>query len=443
MKRRTHRILGIAAILWLLALPLLASDHADPIDPFNRERLEGGITDLFAFPVKRNGEVAFPFQRSDAVSLATPDIAKRAELTAEQQKEIDALIVILCVRRQLTETKSLRLMPYTYRIHMDLYTTVSFDDSPEDIEQERRVSQGSGYQPATGGGGGQPLKRPTGQEARARYGGLIMEPKSIEPHVTIELRLNNDASLNGAPKFTGNGLKNTGDIEVHTGVHDDPFIFPAFFGTNVVAMVLRIPMSCFPDGQQNWLIWGTSSKGDRQIDHVGRSLRTQNPRFDMLNKLPPNVHAARIREEHEHPGLIRDLALRFNMQSLFAYRAWDQVPDVMIYSRRFPVGFPNGRVLTDDVAAILAQHGDTLLLELSHHIGGWPRMTTNDKAFSNTFPYLAEPWPDKPPRQMPGLTSRNKWILLLLATGVIAFWLVSAWLFARWYVYRRERRRYL
>jgi len=37
----------------------------------------------------------------------------------------------------------------------------------------------------------------------------------------------------------------------------------------------------------------------------------------------------------------------------------------MVYSDQFNVGFPNGRRLTDDVAALLARNGDTLLLELS------------------------------------------------------------------------------
>ncbi|WP_410965940.1 DUF4331 family protein, partial [Salmonella sp. SAL4438] len=78
----------------------------------------------------------------------------------------------------------------------------------------------------------------------------------------------------------------------------------------------------------------------------------------------------------------------------------------------FPVGFPNGRYLSDDVAALLAQHGDTLLFELSHQHpnGGWPRRTTNVKPFLKTtedkpmdaeFPYLAEPWPDKMPAPPP------------------------------------------
>ena len=123
--------------------------------------------------------------------------------------------------------------------------------------------------------------------------------------------------------------------------------------------------------------------------------RTQNPRFELLNTLNPSKHVEAIKSEHESPSLMRDLLLRVGLESLFAYREWDFVPDVMIYTNRYPVGFPNGRLLRDDVAAILAQHGDTLLLELSHHNAQWPRRTANDKEFLDKFPYLAEPWPDR------------------------------------------------
>jgi hypothetical protein len=111
---------------------------------------------------------------------------------------------------------------------------------------------------------------------------------------------------------------------------------------------------------------------------------------------------------------MRDLFLRLGFESYFAYREWDFVPDVMIYTNRFPVGFPNGRLLTDDVAAILAQHGDTLLYELSHHNGQWPRTTKNDKAFRDEFPYLAAPWGGQEPPEQHQLSTKNKLIVFTL-----------------------------
>ena len=125
------------------------------------------------------------------------------------------------------------------------------------------------------------------------------------------------------------------------GIRDDPFIFPAFFRTNVVAMVMHIPMSCFRDEQRDWLAWGTSHKGSRQIDHVGRSLRTQNPRFELLNTLNPSKDVEAVKAEHESPSLMGDLLLRVGLESLFAYREWDFVPDVMIYTNRYCVEIAN------------------------------------------------------------------------------------------------------
>ncbi|WP_165249888.1 DUF4331 family protein [Paludisphaera soli] len=439
-----------------LAPTATASDHADPIDPFNKERLEGGITDLFVFPVLADGSPAFPFERTDGVSLASPDVKPRRPLSEDERSKIKNLIVVLCVRRALTESGTLRLEPYSYRVHMDTHTTVDFDDTPGDASAPAPAGEGYMFSDTNPQA---KVKRPTGAESRVRYGGRIPVPSTIEDDVLIEFKLKNDASLRELVVARGLARSGAEDVRIvedlkdlrvdperitaWAGVRDDPFIFPAFFQTNVVAMVMSIPVSAFQEGTRDWLIWGTSHLGSRQIDHVGRSLRTQNPRFEFLNTLPPREHAEAVHEEHEHPGLLRDLALRFNFQSMFAYRRWDQVPDVMVFTTRFPVGFPNGRLLTDDVAALLAQHGDTLLLELSHHVGGWPRATSNDKPFLPTFPYLAEPWEDREVPAPPGLNPWNKAKLVGIVAGLIAFLVLENWLVAVLYHRRKLRRRYV
>src|SRR5439155_11385405 len=67
--------------------------------------------------------------------------------------------------------------------------------------------------------------------------------------------------------------------------------------------------------------------------------------------------------------------------------------DVMIYTKQYPIGFPNGRKLTDDVAASTCDQGDCPLVEGSYiDSPQWPRKTENDKAFLKEFPYLAEKW---------------------------------------------------
>jgi hypothetical protein len=130
----------------------------------------------------------------------------------------------------------------------------------------------------------------------------------------IPIRLTNKAELAAPPKYEGLA----GDlsrIKIATGIFDDPFIFPTFFGTNIVGMILSIPLDAFPPDQHNWVLWSTSTDNGKQVDHVGRSLRTQNPRFDMLNTLPPNQHVKAIAEERLHPSLMRDLALRINCRA--------------------------------------------------------------------------------------------------------------------------------
>src|SRR6185369_10558957 len=186
-------------------------------------------------------------------------------------------------------------------------------------------------------------------------------------------------------------------IRITTGLFDDPFIFPRFFRRNVVGVVTSIPMSnLMPtppgDGPAPILLWATTHDGNRQIDHVGRSLRTQLPRFGHLNDKPPSEHVRAITRVHAEPTIM-EAFLGSAVAPLFAHRHYDSVPDVMIYDLRKPARFPNGRWLEDDVSKTLADAGETLLLELSYaESREFPRATTNDKPFRGNFPYLADPW---------------------------------------------------
>jgi hypothetical protein len=347
-------------LLLLVPRTARASDHADPAAV---TKPEANITDLFFFP------------------------------------KGDQMILIFNVRRALTNPRPYNFMPYDYEIHMDLTTPVSVDD-------------------------------PKGQEGnRARYGGTVVNPEKIHDDVTITLHLNNDTTLKDK-KFTG--LKNTDSIRIYTGVRDDPFIFPRFFKKNIVAMVLSIPISSFPDGQRDFILWGTIHKDGKQLDHVGRSSRTQQGRFNDLNFLPPSEHVAKLMELmktwdgrfqffngfNENPP--KQIAALIQLQ--LQMRKYDLVPDVMIYSNRYPVGFPNGRLLTDDVAAQTCATGDCVLQELSFIEGGWPRATKNDKDFLDDFPYLAEPWPES--RETPPSTA-SLWPYVI---GTVIILLVLGWI---------------
>ena len=476
MNRLAH-LAAAGSLLALQATSALASDHADPIDNplmfWKTTPLEGGITDLFVFPTRDNQQ----------------------------------LVVVLSVRRSLTG-KPAKLDQFEYVVHMDLKGTVSHDNAhfnaryggtvvkPEDIKETTKIT----YRLK---GDGEIREHPsiTGDTAPVRPGDIQAwggeDPRQPRKVQTIKTGMDANGMLEKNEYSADTAVDDT-KVNIWTGISDDPFIFPNFFRTNVVAMVARIPMKYFPEGQMNWIVWATSSKGGKQIDHVGRSLRTQNPRFELLNTLHPKDHVAAIRAEQAKPSVMRDIFLRLGINQLFGYRSWDFVPDVMLFTRtpgiefgefetKGPDGklgivvnksdglasFPNGRFLTDDVGDRLARYGDTALKELSHLVppcqdssppskpecrsASWPRRTVNDKLFQGQqnpdemifdarFPYLAEPWVAPEARlPAPKLALRMSTVMKigLIVLGFIVLWFVTAWLLALWIDRKRQRRRYL
>lgn len=374
----------LAVILAVLAAPIpaSASDHADPIDLFGLHPLDPVITDLFVFPADAEGVV----------------ITGSAENAAE-------IVIILCVRRSLTNTSTLDLTPYTYTVHIDTITKVDRSDA----------------------------------QTRLRYGGRIDKPQDIQSNIRLAIRLRNDASPAGEPVISG--LLDPGAVTLTSGVFADPFVFPMFRNTNVVGMILRIPVACFDQSPNDFIVWATSKRGRKQIDHVGRSLRTQNPRFDLLNTLPPSRHVEAIEAERHHPSLMRDIALQARLTSLFGYREWDSEPDVLIYSRTDPVRFPNGRKLDDDVVKLAADYGDTLAYELSF-FKDWPRVVPDPPAPYPHFPYLAARYDNPSLPDPPRLSTRNRLKLVAFGVGLLLLILLEHWFVARSYHRWRLRRRY-
>ena len=283
--------------------------------------------------------------------------------------EGDQMIAILDVRRALTIAPPYQLEPIEYTIHMDLHSQITFDNA----------------------------------ENLARYGGTITKPEGIADDITLTFRLNDDVTLK---EKTFKGLKEPEKIKVYTGVRDDPFVFPKFFKVNVVTMAVSIPMTSFPANQKDWVLWATSKDihTGKQLDHVGRSNRTQLGRFDMLNFIPPSEHVRAITERKKSidklQQFLKDCLPPFaNLNQLSGYliRHYDIFPDVMIYTSSLPSGFPNGRRITDDVALLTCNQGDCPLQENAFiDTTAWPRATVNDKPFTTEFPYLADPWPNRP-----------------------------------------------
>lgn len=308
----------------------------------------------------------------------------------------DRMTLIFNVRRALLNPPPYNLTSFVYRVDIDLKTPVSFDNAAN----------------------------------RARYGGTVLTTDSLTPTVSVVLRLKNDATID---KVEFPGFLQPENIRYEATVRDDPFNFPRFYKKNAITMVMSIPRASFPGNPANFILWGGTYRNGEKIDHVGRSIRTQLPRFGFLNTLEPKAQKTALADRK---GQLDDIYnfLRGNrewwsqaiaefMEFTILLRKYDVEPDVMIYSDRFPAGYPNGRLLTDDVVAQTCAFGDCLLQELSFIEGDWPRSTANDKPFLSEWPYEAPPWPsakETPP-------TRSIWpyaIALLIAIGLV-FWLIG------------------
>jgi hypothetical protein len=75
--------------------------------------------------------------------------------------EGDNMIVVFNVRRPLTAAPPYNFAPYEYTVNFDLHSKLKFDD-PED---------------------------------KARYGGTIINPETIEADASVTIHLNDDATL--------------------------------------------------------------------------------------------------------------------------------------------------------------------------------------------------------------------------------------------------------
>jgi len=313
----------------------------------------------------------------------------------------DRMIVILNIRRGLSTPAPYSLEDYEYTIHMDLQSRVSYGKA-EDV---------------------------------ARYGGTVENPAGIASQVQIKFRLTNDAGLQtGYPRFEGSTtLRDAVNFPLFVGVRDDPFIFPRFNGKNVIAMALSIPFSAFPPGQQDWLLWATTTRarGGKQIDHVGRSNRTQLGRLDFLNTLPPAEHAKVIHDKLDSGQKIQSgiMHLMGHLPSLgaigglfeyvFQIRYYDIFPDVMLFTTRRPPGYPNGRRLEDDVAGLTCAQGDCVLQEVAFIEGGWPRATVNDVPLAAEFPFLGAPHPEQPEVDSVDRCALVFWLVVLAIAAIL------------------------
>ena len=337
-----------------------ASDHADPVPPLKMEGLDDGLIGL-------NGLYGFV--------------------------DGDRLVVMVNVSRAIIDVSDqigAGIKDTIYKVHFDTHTPVTFDNPTQLI----------------------------------RFGGTIAAanwPK-IAPDASITFRIQKDPRGGVSVKRVvfqshpvATGLSNTDSIQYEAGLFDDPFMFPPFNNKNTIAMIASIPLSSFKENPRNFLLWATAHRSDgTQFDIVGRAGRTQQPRLDFLNTLPPSQHVPAVIEERNKDMMQRtffksllkgefkdfiDRELSMRIAQIFQIRRYDSdIPDVMILNLDRPIGYPNGQVLGDDVVryTCIEGLGECQLWEIASFADPCvPRRNFTDKPFSSSFPYLGEPWTEQ------------------------------------------------
>ena len=433
-----------AAVILLTSTAHLcpASDHADPMS-MNvlkvQETPEANITDLHAFVVDKDGKLITGGNPTATGDQLIVSLCVRRALRPEQIEELQLKGFKFRVHIDLSPPVHLFEEGKTRdgADYGQLLAALNSDIESKTVvlEQARVGAGGEGRANTTAQTDAErsltaALERRgrliAAQEAdrsmQALYGGVITKPEAIAETVVLEFELGLEEDgeqsqatirnhsvqgITGATNIVTREKRTRGNLQIRenefqpgainieAGVFDDPFIFPRFFRRNVVGIVTSIPLASLQQstGRGPIVLWATTHTDDgRQVDHVGRSLRTQLPRFGYLNTKHPASHVDAITRIHDRPSVVEDI-LATVVSPLFAHRHYDSVPDVIVYDLRRPARFPNGRALPDDVGGILSAAGETLLVELSYaESKQFPRATTNDKEFRDSFPYLAPRW---------------------------------------------------
>lgn len=192
--------------------------------------------------------------------------------------------------------------------------------------------------------------------AVGRYGGTVLDPGKIKADIAFRFTFEK-----GTPRLRVRGIKNGEAVtEFFAGLRDDPFIRGPREGRNVAALVIKVPLEQVLGSKPDLLVWAYSRVPEMdkpEADHGGMALRSMFPENMPMNEMQPRHHAKRM----------------------------GSPPDVIILNTFLPVGFPNGRLLEDDVVDLV---GDMRVLGNDH-----PFPTVNDLPFLVEFPYLSPPHP--------------------------------------------------
>ena len=194
-------------------------------------------------------------------------------------------------------------------------------------------------------------------------GGTVLDPHRLGEDITFRIRFRADGSAKVQRIVRGAAGGDPQIVNFFAGLRDDPFIRGPRQGRNVGSIVLEVPLSSVVASQSTLVMWTTSKVEEFEgifQEIAGRSLRSMFPEQNALNSLHPKHHLHKT--------------------------GWR--PDVMIFDTALPAGFPNARLLTDDVVDLV---GDPRVTS-----NDAPFPSANDRPFLSAFPYLAEPHPPVP-----------------------------------------------
>jgi hypothetical protein len=193
--------------------------------------------------------------------------------------------------------------------------------------------------------------------------GTLLDKSAVQEDVVIRIRFRPDGTAEIKGPFS----------MFYAGLRDDPFIRGPRMGRNTACIVVQTPLKAILKGQSTLLIWATA-----KVDGLGGPFQDffGNPFVSQFNRGLNVVHP----KDH--------------------FREFGFGPDVMVLDTSRPSGFPNGRLLTDDVVDMVNQMVTTDPSRLPINARDftervmktdWPFPMVNDLPFSAEFPYLAPP----------------------------------------------------
>ncbi len=194
---------------------------------------------------------------------------------------------------------------------------------------------------------------------------------------------------------TGSVSSVSGGGSVTAGLFDDPFFFDLagfnnglaftgvdfFRGLNINAIVLELPRSAL--GSDNVAITARTIVNGQQFDRMGRpgitTVLIPTGRKDLFNSGSPATDVANFTGD----VVARIMSLGRTAADAAGLAAV-LLPDQLTINTGSSAGFLNGRRLADDVI-------DIELQVLTGNAAATDGVASNDKAFFQTFPYLAAP----------------------------------------------------